>query len=53
MTEEGDPDVAEGDRGASNEDPKGLFHPRYEGPSFWLCILMDRAQLPQRRKWLP
>ena len=53
MTEEGDPDVVEGDRAASNEDPKGLSHPRYEGPSFWLCILMVRAQLPQRRKWLP
>ena len=51
MTEDGDPDVVEGDRGASNEDPKGLSHPRYEGTSFWLCILMVRAQLPQRRKW--
>ncbi len=30
MTEEGDPDVDEGDRAASNEDPKGLSHPRYE-----------------------
>ena len=52
MTDEGDPDVVEGDRAASNEDPKGLSHPRYEGPSFWVCILMVRAQLPQRRKWL-
>jgi len=53
MTEEGDPDVLEGDRAASNEDPKGLFHPRYEEPSFWVCILMVRAQLPQPRKLLP
>ena len=30
MTDDGDPDVAEGDRAASNEDPKGLSHPRYE-----------------------
>jgi hypothetical protein len=53
LNEDGDPDVVEGDRAASNEDPKGLSHPRYEGPSFWVCILMVRAQLPQRRKWLP
>jgi hypothetical protein len=53
MTEEGDPDVVEGDRAASNEDPKGLSHPRYEGRSFWTCILMVRAQLPRPRKWLP
>jgi hypothetical protein len=30
LMEEGDPDVDEGDRAASNEDPKGLSHPRYE-----------------------
>jgi len=52
MTEDGDPDIAEGDRGTSNEDPKGLSHPRYEERSYWTCILMVRAQLPQPRKWL-
>jgi len=53
MTDEGDPDVVEGDRAASDEDPKGLSHPRYEEPSFWVCILMVRAQLRQPRKLLP
>jgi hypothetical protein len=53
MTEEGDPDVDEGDRAASNEDLKGLSHPRYEEPSFWVCILIVRAQLSQPRKWHP
>jgi RNA-binding protein 5/10 len=52
MTEEGDSDGADGDRAASNEDPKGLSHPRYEERSFWTCILMVRAQLLQPRKWL-
>ena len=52
MTEDGDPDVLEGDRASSNEDPKGLSHPRYEEPSFWVCILMVRAQLSQPRKSL-
>jgi hypothetical protein len=53
MTDEGDPDVVEGDRTSSNEDPKGLSHPGYGELSFWVCILMVPAQLPQPRKWLP